>query len=695
VAHTGTFRLGGRARGVAAVACVAAAATLLGAAPASATTLDPVAAGVPGNGRAWELVTPAEPVSARLTPAIWGITEEPLLGISPSGDRIAYKAAGALPDASFGSIISFNLAERGVDGWANRSLPVPRPETSNLVMTNFGLEGPGAFDTELTKAVWFNSLDGEGLEYAMAFGSPGPPYTPLTDLGHECVAKGASADLGRVFFYCTTHLTPADSGRTSGSSVYEFDGSGFHLLEERADGSLIGACGSMPEGASLDREEFFFSAKPGCGPTRHIYLRADGRSTDASASQCTLADCGPEAEPTYLGVSSNDSAVFFSSTQRLTDADNEGKPMVYRYDVASGTLSQLFQQPPGAAATSFGEYFHLLHSSADGSSAYFFAQGQLLPGDGSESGWNLYRADGSDLHFIAPDEDDVALVSADGRYAVFSTPASLGPADTDSSVDVYRYDADTGKSVLISAGGGGGSDATLPRTSKVLDDDRRVVFSTGEPLLPQDRNDEEDVYEWAEGGGLSLISAGAPGLAAKFAGVTPDAGTVFFLTAATLLPRDRDGGEFDIYAARIGGGQPEPPEPGTGACSGSGCGEGSAGSPSRPPVARPDRGPRLELGPIGAAARRQLARTGATTLLVEAPAAGRLTVVGRARGNRLLAAGSAPVESAGPLQVQLRLRPSARRALARGNRIPMRLFLALGHARTRGPAVTLKLSRGS
>ena len=44
-----------------------------------------------------------------------------------------------------------------------------------------------------------------------------------------------------------------------------------------------------------------------------LYLRTGGHTAESSASQCTLADCGPEASAEYLGVSPDGSTVFFAA----------------------------------------------------------------------------------------------------------------------------------------------------------------------------------------------------------------------------------------------------------------------------------------------------------------------------------------------------------------------------------------------
>ena len=664
---------------------------LIAAAPASAATVDPVAAGVPGNGRAWELVTWPGPVTSRLDGSPYIPAEYLPLAISPSGNRIVYKAMGPPPDASFGATVNQVVAERGSEGWDNRTLSYPLPQFVRLEYSVVSAEGPIAFDADLTKALWFNAIDTDGNQ-AFLSGPMGPPYKTIADVGANSYFRGASPDLTRVIFLSEEHLVPADAARASGTSLYEADDAGIHLLDVNDDGSLVSGCGSQFDSAMPSIEEVVFSANPNCGSFSRVYLRSGGHTVDVSASHCTLADCGPEANATYIGVSPDGSAVFISSTQRLTDANNEGKLMAYRYDIASGALNPLFEVPPGSTATSFGDAGVPIHVSADDSRAYLLVGGQLQPGLGSTSKPNLYLADSSGPHFVAAVPTEAVFVSSDGRYAVFYTAESLDPRDTDSSLDVYRYDADTNTSTLLSAGpgdsGNGPFDAKLPSTSRAIDGNRRVVFTTAEALLPQDGNEKEDVYEWTEAG-LSLISGGVPGLPGAFVGSNSDGGTVFFRTSATLLPRDRDGGDLDIYAARIGGGLPEPPE--AGVCSGWDCAESAVARPSRiSPLGPPNLSRRLELGPIDAAARRQLARTGATMLLVEAPGPGKLTVVGRDRKHRQVAGGSARVEKAGPLRVRLRLEPAARDALARGQRVTMRLFLALGKARLRSAAFALK-----
>jgi hypothetical protein len=664
------------ASGAAAIALFAFAMTVPA---AGAAGVDPVAPGVPGHGRAWELVTPGEVVPAQIDGYFYPVV------LSRSGDRVAYRTLGALPGTAFGAYVNSNIAERGPDGWT--STPVPYPDPKNVSAGNLlivGGEGPVAFSPELTTWVWSTGSQPEDKEtffapLALYSGTPGASYTQRAYMGEASRLFAASEDLQRLFFTGLEHLVPADADRVSGYGFYEVDGSTVHVVEVEDDGTLISDCGSSPLEVSSDGLQALFAANPGCGPYGHVYLRAGGHTTDISASQCTLPDCGPEASASYLGRSADGSTVFIASAQQLTNENTEGFQSVYRFDVDSGDLSLLYQRPPGSTVTEVG---FRVRSSDDGSRAYFLARGQLQPGQGSEAGLNLYLVDGTGLHFVAADAQANTVVSADGRYAVFGSAAPLAPGDGDQSVDVYRYDADTGAFAQVSVGAGGNGNGTFDASfppNGVNEGGRRIFFTTAEPLLPQDRNEAVDVYEWTEAG-LGLLSGGTPENAAEFLSVTADGATALFRTTATLLRRDRDSGERDIYAARVGGGFPEPPEVDPG-CAGSGCAE------APPPRSRgrslPREGSRkrgIELAPVDAAARRQLAATGTTMLLAEVPDAGRLAAVGKARlgsQRHTVASGEARAKGAGPVRLRLKLTPAARKALARGERLRLRLELRL------------------
>jgi hypothetical protein len=653
-----------------------------------------VAPGVPDQDRAWELVTSPDPVSALLWSA---------LAIAPDGSRLAYMTFGLLPDAPLPEPpLAPALARRGAAGWENSSLPVPSLDPDRLSET-----GPVAFSPDLESSIWATPLPNQGNKLDL-FRSPQPgQYIPLltgTTLEPLGGFVGSSTDTQSVVAESEEHLLAADATRTSGTSIYEHDGSSLRLVDVAEDGTLLSNCGSTGEGprsVSADARRIYFSTSPGCGSLRRVFLRADATTTtEISASQCTLPDCGPEADVAFVGATPSGDVAFLVTSQRLTDDDGDDDADLYRYEVATGLLSLASPTVNGVDLVASAK--EDVRVAADGSRAYFKATVETGPGETSE---RLYMADSVGLHLVCAGEPSAFYqVSPSGRYAVFDTTAPLLGSDADSRTDVYRYDAESGGLAQISLGpdsGNGPHTAQIKRTAfqfetgyssgvtdytaqlardhpfrAMSDDGSRVFFITAERLLPADRNDVFDVYEWASGS-LGLVSSGAvEAEGSDYVGSTPDGRTVLFGTGDTLVPRDRDGDGPDLYVARIGGGFPEPSPPA--AC------DGDCTPPPREALRRPGAASSavarsIRVAGIGRAERRRAAATGWLRLLVEVPRAGSLTAKASARldgARRRVAATRVRVRRAGSLPVQMRLSKRARATLAaRGLRLQVELRL--------------------
>jgi hypothetical protein len=641
--------------------------TSLGASsPAGLAALEPgtsvaVASEVPSHGRAWELVTPPEVNTAWFRSVV---------GISTSGKRIAYRAGGKLPDSPKSeSLYSTNVATRGADGWTNAPVMGPHFELFPRLR---------GFDPSIENSLWTGRIPSDlgalGTETAIYREGSGGEFTQLS-LGDEFF--GSSTDLQHVFFAADEHLLPVDAARTSGRSLYESFGSTLRLVDVNNDGSLISDCGikddELATRTSTDGRRIFFAVEPSCAGPQRIYLRADGATTtEISASQCDLPDCGPVANVTLAGATPSGSVAFLSTAQRLTNEDSDSSTDIYRYDVASGDLSLI----------PFGDADNLTDrvvASTDGSRVYFM--------DRSET--RLYLSDGSGVHQIGTDGvSGYFETTPDGRYALFVTASPLTASDGDESADVYRYDAVDGSVTEISVGGNGAFSAAIlegenldyrlgNRYRAMSDDGSRIFFATAERLLPEDHNDVEDVYEWVNGD-LGLISSGTGTWGTSYLGSTADGATALLLTAQALLPNDRDGGDLDLYAARIGGGFPEPPAPG---CVGDPC-----QVPARERIARAiprsarASAKRIRIGRIGAVARRQIVATGWIVLLAEVPRGGRLTAAARARlgsGAETVAAAGTKVAGAGTARLRMRLSKGARRELAAGHDLHLDVLLRL------------------
>jgi hypothetical protein len=646
--------------------------------PGTPVTVEP---GVPDNGRAWELVTPPDPVAA--------VVHLPN-AIAASGNAFFFATLGPLPGASTSdSILRSNISRRGGDGWSTSPVASPDPESEPVLES----AGPDAFSSDLSEEIWTNALPPAAPEAPLErgiFRGTGDGHFSLLATGYEAPFRGASADLQHVLLATEKHLLAEDSPRTEGQSVYEVVGSTLRLVDVDSDGLLLSDCGStVPKEnpISSDGRRIFFVTRPSCSGPARAYLREDGLTTTLiSASECTLVDCGPEADVTIVGATPSGSSAFLLTEQKLTDDDADATTDLYRYDAAGGQRTLL----SAMLGTDLLVTNDPVLASDDGSRALFRAKDPSLGED-----THLYLAGPGGPRLLAPSAGGPLQLSPGGRYALFSTEAQLAEGDTDESFDIYRYDADTGTPTRVSVGPAGGNGAfdviedasnSLSAPPRAMSDDGSdVFFNTSERLLAEDRNEVSDVYEWKDGS-LGLVSAGSGDRPSDYVGATPDGKSAFFRTTLTLLPLDRDGGDLDFYAARVGGGFPEPTPP-------TSCQDDSCLPPLNGRIDRAEPASALRsaggirLRRLSPGERRRIAATGRIVLLAEAPSSGRLSAQARARvGHRPRAVASTSVEvaRAGAVRLVMHLSTEARHALAAGRDLHVQVVLRLAPLRSVG-----------
>lgn len=702
-----------------------------------AIVLTPQATGAPAHGRAWELVTSQDTLGVQIFSA---------RGWSADGNRVAYASLGPMPGAVSGELVATSVAVRGANGW--ESHPVGQPFTAGAAQAGGVLSLAASHD--LSTWIW-------GSASPLLPGAPSAPMAglyrrapdgTLTLLGavtpgsffgtpsflEAPVLPAASDDVGHAGLNSTEPLLPADSGRVEGRAAYELDVSGLQFAGVDDEGKPLSTCGSVlgngvstalaaPHPMSRDGSRIFLtspdpSASKCPDPTR-VYLREGSTTTPISASQCTRADCNPPADVSFAGALSDGSSAFLTTTQQLTDDDTDSVADLYRADPSTGDLTRLSAGPSGAPANVLTP----IRVADDGDRIYFIALGALVPGKGTAGGRNLYLRDGDEVRFVATLSKsgslNTAAVSEDGGVLLFSTTGQVLPSDVDIHSDVYRYDADEDALQQVSIGEQGQGNealaATIPGAGEygpfpghgpnpLTPDGTRAFIETEEALVDEDTNEEHDVYEWSEGS-IGLVSSGTGsenGVA--FAGASADGGNAFFTTRESLLPRDDDGGEADIYVARIGGGFPEggPPEP----CEGEECqgplppaGAERAGPASEtlaPPGVSPSAGTEKRSFAvwIDPKARRELARTGRGQIHAWVPSPGRISLLGIADvGERqvVVARETAVASQKGAVVLRFQLSTAARRALLGGE--GLRLRLTVRHSQSPDPR-TLVLRLG-
>ncbi len=193
-----------------------------------------------------------------------------------------------------------------------------------------------------------------------------------------------------------------------------------------------------------------------------------------------------------------------------------------------------------------------------------------------------------------------ASVTSNGGSAAFMSDQSLSVVGyphgykNNGSVEVYVYSA--GRLFCASCGSTGEpGEGFLPigwqqtyLPQWISEDGDRVFFDSTAPLVAQDTNGSQDVYEWERGGHGScthsygstggcvfLLSGGSSQAGSWSVGASANGDDAFFVTRAKLVPEDENDA-FDLYDVRVDGIKPVAPP----TCTGTGC----QGLPAPPPL---------------------------------------------------------------------------------------------------------------
>jgi len=156
-------------------------------------------------------------------------------------------------------------------------------------------------------------------------------------------------------------------------------------------------------------------------------------------------------------------------------------------------------------------------------------------------------------------------------------------------LDVYVYEAESAKLTCVSCDGPGRGFSRLggdgihewgmgEEYERTVLDNGTVFFDSPNALLQRDTNGVGDVYAW-RGGSDELVSTGTSEQSSTFGDATPDGSNVYFLTEQQLVKQDTDE-NTDLYDNRELGGLASQWPPGAVApCEGEGCKGASPGPP--------------------------------------------------------------------------------------------------------------------
>jgi hypothetical protein len=303
------------------------------------------------------------------------------------------------------------------------------------------------------------------------------------------------------------------------------------------------------------------------------------------------------------------------------------------------------EEPGDPAATAEG----FIGASEDGSYAYYIAGSQLVAGEpllsaqqrgiylwhegqisyigyftrgvgdvwlenlpaGNVVGttWNL----GTIPARVGPDGKTLLIRSDEGAGlgGYDHNTTGCGPGGNRPCSEYYVYHAETGQLQCASCNPSGAkatADATAftevdrgaasgsaHENHTLSDNGRYVFFSSGERLVPEDRNGKVDAYEYdTQAEEVHLLSSGRSEGNSYFMDASADGHDVFIATKEPLSAWDVDDA-YDLYDARVGGGIAEP-QPAPPSCQGDACQPAALSLDDQTPASASYAGPGNEKG---------------------------------------------------------------------------------------------------
>lgn len=695
---------------------------------AGALALPAVATAELPDGRVYEMVTPYEKGGYDIT--AWANAGS-YANAAVDGERLNFGLYGNIEGGTSSQLgTSLLQATRTPAGWTSKgTLPRFQPgapyrsdsgqgvqlvETPDLRTTVVLSSQPATAGALVGRWNLF-SRDGDG-----AFSLLAPDLGPYEDyLGF---ADPSVSDDGRhVLFQTDVQLTPdAAAGVTN---LYESVDGVTRLAGVLPDGSAPPA-GSTSAGLqhnrtiSADGSRVFFISGG------ELYLRTNGQQTVRVSRPYDDGggNVGTPGNASYVWATPDGSKVAFISSGRLTPDATLGND-AYLFDVATQRLTNLT-----AASGRTAAILTIVGISEDGGTVYFLAPAlpnvTPFPAGTVRAIWawhegQLRLVSGMKIGQTETAETLSSFVAASGQL-LFHTSAShpgypmTGANLATSRLRVFLYDpAGSGRATCLSCKADGTADNVDSfagdlraaqgelfggrRSHAISDDGRRAWFETVSALLPADENGRLDVYQWADGQGLSLISTGRSPNDSYLGDASADGEDVFFFTREQLAAEDTDD-LLDVYDARVGGGLPSrrPPERDR-TCPAAGCQgdptprpvDRDAGSVTDPsdgdvtdPIAPADPIPfELTVTTLGKQAGPRLARSGVLSVRFNITRKTKATVLLQVRrGGRWVAAGSTTrtPRGAGGTTVRVALSKQARRQLKRTRRLAVRVEVRAG-----------------
>jgi hypothetical protein len=273
----------------------------------------------------------------------------------------------------------------------------------------------------------------------------------------------------------------------------------------------------------------------------------------------TAAASGPQyLDPQVFAATPDGRSALLGTVEPLTADDTDTSWDLFLWK--DGETRLVTTGPTRVADRGYGSYGYGL--SGDGKRAVFTTWNTLTADDTDGAGdvYERYK-DRTTLLSTGPtdpsatsryEESSFAGQAANGAVVFFITKARMVTADDDTAQDVYRRE--NGVTTLVATDAAGRNTPGKVDFAAVSPNGGRVLVSTTDALLPEDRDDGKlDTYAFVNGAAELLTKGDAKGTAADTTveSVTPDATSVVFKTTDRLVFGDLDDLP-DYYQRRAG-----------------------------------------------------------------------------------------------------------------------------------------------
>jgi DNA-binding beta-propeller fold protein YncE len=571
-------------------------------------------------------------------------SERPLRAAA-DGDELAYTAE---PASTGGSGSQGNgvgdswLSVRTGSGWSARDVEPPGSELTTRFAAwssdlSYGIvEALPTNQSDRCDMFFLQSFEGNETTALTPFfvEQPGGCET-LYPIDVTASFAGASSDHSHVLFESAEALTPgavpatnqSGEGEEEEENLYDWSDGRLQLVNilpgsnpvpdpDAAFGGPNGAIGSVNNGPSItnaisqDGTRIFWTDRK----TGRIYLRSnDAVTIPVSAGAAEYWTATPEGQYAAYVEGGRawrfDANRYFESTKPEAEAlaearealtpegggvlailgmNETGEAGAYTYFVATGVLASN-ENEFGARSQPGHPNLYVRVGASTKFIATLTAADNFI--EGYEKNGGVYLGDWQ--HAV---NERTSEVTPDGAAIGFVSSGQLTAYANRGKREVYLYNGNTGTlvctscapsglapqagaTVAVSAGGAG---TYQPRW--ISEDGSRVFFETPEALVPRDRNNTWEVYEWERYGTgtcaepvgcVYLMSGGAGSERSMLLDASASGDDVFFTSRENLVPSA--GTEaVKAYDARVDGGFAEASL----SCTGTGC----QGVPAAPPT---------------------------------------------------------------------------------------------------------------